>query len=518
MICRGAGLSVSAQILFDGEGTRRLILSDSLGDEHVEDVQSGVTVSHTFDTGSAGDDYHVSAWSDDSDADPLDTRVLVERATAVNAYSGTSVIDSAAVGQSVAYAVTLSPTPPSGAPAPSCLTWDNATSLGPGSYWAVNSWADPGEHTVVASVGNSSADKTITVVSMTLTSASLGGSGYADIIMDSSADSDTSTEVFPKPHWNAYDPSSTTPVQYQRNTAPSAEAAFAVDPWWFAGPADVRAVGNYPITPSACTFNGDGTASVALKQSSASLPDSIGCDDDVEFTWDYSISADAYTSAGTSSHTIYRTLSAPNEAFHTCVDIACRAVSGTTVSEALSGTWSKFTTLAITKARDPESPLFFWHGTTVFGTDTRTLLRYANGNCGAWARFLHDALKVHGVETSQCSPVQPVVGISNKYAPIPFSILVIYESLDGQGGGTPDARTFAMGDGSPGTAGGHALVKYGAWLLDPSYGRSYCHFVYDASKLEWEDSSVEGYGWTGKDEACYDLKGTNNLTYAVGSF
>jgi len=185
--------------------------------------------------------------------------------------------------------------------------------------------------------------------------------------------------------------------------------------------------------------------------------------------WSYGVPGRApFLPAGTSSNQVYVTWKQPTTTnlFHTVLDVACRnAVGQTLESNIVASIWSDFADLEV-RRWDGSGPMRYW-GPKAFEQPfmfTADLVREADGRCGAWLQFFKDVLGAHGVP-SAIHLIRPPDG---------FKVLLIYESLPGQGG-TPLRRDFWN----------HTVNSYGGILYDPSYGTNY------TSKLAWEDASVE---------------------------
>jgi len=222
--------------------------------------------------------------------------------------------------------------------------------------------------------------------------------------------------------------------------------------------------------------------------------------------------------AGRSTNQVYVSWKAPTAAnlYHTVVDVACRnAVAKTTEAEIVSGICSDFSgPIPGVKRADGIQMVYYQNSAQPYQTPLNFpgLLATGTGRCGTFADLLSQSLAVHDI-------VSTVVGVvpdaTINYVP---QAVADYTTLHGHNPATDayyivrniffvkswnldSLTTNRWGavdlSGVPGQGnanpvaifGDHALVLHAGNYYDPSYGTGPFN-----SLLEWEDSSIDGYG------------------------
>jgi hypothetical protein len=221
--------------------------------------------------------------------------------------------------------------------------------------------------------------------------------------------------------------------------------------------------------------------------------------------WYYaSINQTNWLYAGQSANRVYVSWQPPTTAnlYHTVVDVACRnAIEQTNESNIVAGIWSGFTNRSVLKA-DGTGPMKYW-GTNALahGNDTNELnrldrtsqlVKYADGQCGAWQKFFYDVLSVHGITSTQHDIHRPSFSRAIIIGVISNMVLV---AIPGQNNPAP-YNNFAN----------HAVNSYGQHIYDPSYGNKW------VSQIQWEDNSVAFY-LTNTNSIFIDPKGTNETVF-----
>jgi hypothetical protein len=207
-----------------------------------------------------------------------------------------------------------------------------------------------------------------------------------------------------------------------------------------------------------------------------------------QWQWRYGITTPS-ASSGSTSHSIYVTLGEPSGlteyAYVTLLEFTCDWAEGeTTYGGVFQEVWSPIASRSATGysyriGTLPELDL----------NTTRGLIIKQNGRCGAWMRFFHDLLAVHGISA-------PGYGLEPTYG----GLLRVPASRPGQGyPPVPDENEFED----------HGVNGYGANLYDPSYGTG--PFT---SVLDLEDASIEAYTDGGVWQP--DVKGVLELNVSPG--
>jgi hypothetical protein len=139
------------------------------------------------------------------------------------------------------------------------------------------------------------------------------------------------------------------------------------------------------------------------------IPDQVDFYDPLVITWEYKLNDDptnTWKAAGTSSHVIYATLNNPvggAAMYWTLIDVSCRNANGqATDAGVIANVFAPFGLRNIVRKRD-NVQLSYWNPGTTRATNTAEMLRHrqGSGQCGAWAEFLVDMYKVHGINTGQ---------------------------------------------------------------------------------------------------------------------
>jgi len=133
---------------------------------------------------------------------------------------------------------------------------------------------------------------------------------------------------------------------------------------------------------------------------SVPLDDAIGFYNPLTITWYYGPTADGpWYEAGQSSNQVYVLLGAPQTSplYHTLVHLSCKNAKGETEpAEATEKMWSEFTDQKV--FRMDGTQLTYYSSYTTQNTTTGDLLKYGDGQCGAWASFFIDMRKIHGID------------------------------------------------------------------------------------------------------------------------
>lgn len=227
--------------------------------------------------------------------------------------------------------------------------------------------------------------------------------------------------------------------------------------------------------------------------------------------------------------------------FHTLLKVSCAAADRLTTDEAIiDAIWQELQTLSIVAA-DNNTPLFYYNAWTCVSTNTAKLLQTNDGQCGSWAHFFIDLLKIQNINHSTVeddfvhfSPNFTSLGffVNNWSASIgPLTDLwasvypefkyVIIPKPDFWEGNTNTGyyysdltdETETDADGIPGQGPNmnpksiftnHQITQIRGELKDPSYGAEF------SSLQDIEDTSIFGYYIhviETIDETAYDLDG-----------
>lgn len=214
---------------------------------------------------------------------------------------------------------------------------------------------------------------------------------------------------------------------------------------------------------------------IARDMSIALSENSIGYTEDFAIDWGVQIGNDSLCAGHVSKNTKFTTLTDPlvSPLYHTVIHLACKhAAAQSTEQGAVDGIWSYFQGMVVQNYEDqPPSGFKYWGPAGQGCSVTQCLITNFDGQCGSWARFMRDVLKVHGIAAKVAGilPDESAPGVPQNLLP-PHGILVKNHTT------TPP---FADLPGIPAQGGvadphsaflDHALTEWNGQLYDPSYG------------------------------------------------
>ena len=207
----------------------------------------------------------------------------------------------------------------------------------------------------------------------------------------------------------------TDPAAYARGTAPSVSAKFRVEPQSLPPGAamTVRAQGPDGISvPATAAALSGGEAVLQETACSGTFPGTVkyyskdGKGGAPAFKLDWEASLDGgstWAPAGETRHTVYVTLAQPHPTalkHETLYYIGCRYAAGeTTVAGMTSSVWDHFAARDVRRVDGVQLTYYNSYNTEVM--TTADLLAYGDGQCGSWARFFLDTLKIHGFREAE---------------------------------------------------------------------------------------------------------------------
>lgn len=241
---------------------------------------------------------------------------------------------------------------------------------------------------------------------------------------------------FVKPEWQAWKlADEQAPVCYLRGATVSMTVELAVlGTRSYAGTVSLRGsarIGDKHVewTQDVTLKPGDETTKLERVAGKPALPDRVGCYDPVTIVWEARVPGKAWAPVGVSQHVFYALLAAPNtEVYWTCIDISCRWGAGaTSQTDLVDLVFSAFKTRKLTRKRDGVGLSYWrrgwpWADPALPGYPRRCVAvntwgllhgRHGRGQCGAWAEFLIDTCRVHGVPATKFI-IQPPYGGSTE--------------------------------------------------------------------------------------------------------
>jgi hypothetical protein len=346
---------------------------------------------------------------------------------------------------------------------------------------------------------------------------------------------DEATTFYAAPHWIDKDgdgePSDGASgernyaVAYKRNTTPHVEAHFKLVKLPHGTAVSARASGTngVSIPPSPANFRNDGVHVLEAVPTENPWPDTVKFYDRSDaakaFTleWELKIGDADWLPIGKTKHQVYLTLNNRTTAksqeslYYMGSKAADGAVNKSSVTDLI---WSIFTEESRNVTRVDGKTLHYYKSYTNQNTDTFTLLKHQDGQCGAWVKLFADIMKAQGLEDNY-----NIVQIKADSADEGF--LVKNWSDDGSGLGTEEGYPFVnvyshedlvgflkddhyewlysdvqdeageRGQGQSNPASlffSHIVLAYDGKYFDPSYGS-----IYDGTGLEEIDSAIYGF-------------------------
>jgi uncharacterized Zn-binding protein involved in type VI secretion len=324
------------------------------------------------------------------------------------------------------------------------------------------------------------------------------GSGYRSL------KNDISGENYPEIHWSSdgsTNPPQSYPVLYVAGSRVNTWPEFAVG-----GEMSATLVLRGEASGGGTNFTLWGTNTISSSETSWDpfaeadqnlASNRVGFFNPLTIRWSYCVPGrSGYAEAGVSSNQVYVSWKTPTTTsrYHTVVAVACRnAVGQTNESNIVAGIWSGFTNRSVFKA-DGTGPMQYW-GTNALahrngdpGTrldTTAMLVKHSDGQCGAWAAFFTDVIKVNGIgaESSNIGTTNTLGSPTNGFT---FQENGFYiNPIAGQGNTSPLAKFLD-----------HAVVKLTSVtnaIYDPSYGRLYQGTNMTSAEINWDDTAIEKF-------------------------
>lgn len=353
-------------------------------------------------------------------------------------------------------------------------------------------------------------------------------------------DNDTAA-AFPAYAWDDAEPDRRIPACFVRNTAirlsvvleigqhPLVQETFHVTGTADFGGTHVTWAFDKDIAP------GDATPLVEHDvDADVAIPNVIAAYDALDVQWAYDAAGRGAVDGNVSRHQVYSLLGAPAggvRAYWTLLDVSCHAADGDAAAVDLANHLTvRFADLAhpIQRKRDGRD-LGYWTAPpgNDSGRNTQELLQNADGSgqCGAWALFFLDMLRVHGINTAvrvevdhpnnvgflvrnwNFSPQKASVSGTVKpfvdwFYSVPTSEASRFTHRI-RGAGVPqdyECQTRppngAAGQNNPNPPpkfSNHFIVRYAGAVYDPSYGS-----VPFNDFRSWENASIQGL-WCRRD-------------------
>ncbi|MBF0547352.1 MAG: hypothetical protein HQM08_23120 [Candidatus Riflebacteria bacterium] len=321
---------------------------------------------------------------------------------------------------------------------------------------------------------------------------------------------DNATLTYSPPQWKdnggADDPGDRKfPVAFTSSTSIFISGKFVID-----GPATLDHV---KIRGSETSGFGIPETTISVENNEINLPSTavigpykkeVQAFDPFEITWDISFDDGAtWDYLGETRNQLYFTLDdplIPEPIPHTLVHVSCKnANSFSDPNEIVEKIWGGFKNRRVFRVNTTQ-PLTYWNTTADHsGANTNELLKTGDGECGAWADFFIDCLKMQGIKNASKVEVIASSTIPNrvlllvkkwKFVPpgtssstFPFEYIENKElfkeyGIPGQGIDNPYYSAFLN----------HYIVQFEREYFDPSYGTGPF-----PSQLEWENSSLDGF-------------------------
>ena len=239
--------------------------------------------------------------------------------------------------------------------------------------------------------------------------------------------------------------------------------------------------------------------------------------DTLNISWEVSLdNGNTWNPAGTTKNQVYVVRGTPRTTlYHTLVHLGCKKAEGLIAEAAtISAIWGEFTGCDVKTWDDIQLTYYGSYQTQNY--TTADLLANHDGQCGAWARFFMDMLKVQDItKTNNFVIVEPNAasgangfivkdwsfvtgpGISGHptfpYLNIPGSPLTGPSSYNWRSSPEVPEVTDSTGIGGQGTEnpaslfGNHQIILIGGTYYDPSYGKTYTGLP------DMDNTAINGY-------------------------
>ena len=309
------------------------------------------------------------------------------------------------------------------------------------------------------------------------------------------------------------------PICYVRNAKMVVSATLHVEPADIAIPLHLKGDGvrNMNIDKTRAIISGN-IASISGIESENRFNNAIDFLNPLWINWFFSIDGGGtWLYAGKSDNQCYITLSSPKtEILHTTIDIGCRNAIGETLPDrVVPKIWKEFEDRVVPRISDGQILVYYrtpYNESCSF--DVRGLLSSADGRCGAWARFFRDCIKVQGISGAVVKQIMPAhdglqahsLWVKNqdisKLTLAPPTLPTPLLGIPGQGSGDPSASVFLD----------HAIVQYGSFIYDPSYG--YCF----PNLTKWQQSSLDAVSFVIDGSIVFSVNSGDDWPLCVGFF
>ncbi|NCO36923.1 MAG: hypothetical protein GW893_24065, partial [Armatimonadetes bacterium] len=342
--------------------------------------------------------------------------------------------------------------------------------------------------------------------------------------------SDDTSVTYDAPHWqdgnddgDADDPGERKyPIAYVRDTPPSIAGKIKVKPSGltsvsgFSAKIKVTGPGAIEIDETAAIIGTD-EIELPATPSTGNFVNEIDYMNPMTLTWEVDVNDEGHwCEAGDTANRTYVTLGVPTTALRqeTLFDIGCRNADGESVSAtAVDKIYLEFSDQSVQRI-DPSTgsldgvDMTYWSPTNPAPQpqcwQTEGLLALGDGRCGAWARFLSDCLAIQAIASDVAvvdapaiqNPAQLQTDINTHLPPDTYQVLPIFFvkdwDLSNPNPFNPIDQNGVEGQGNPNPRAdfdNHAIVKFNGEYYDPSYGSPKT-----ASKVSWEDQSLDGFG------------------------
>ena len=334
--------------------------------------------------------------------------------------------------------------------------------------------------------------------------------------------SDDGTTDYTGPHWldpnsdgNAADGHSY-PVCFTRNTKMVVSGKWRVEP---AAPGATIMIqgdgpGNLDFTNTILSISGT-NGTISNVECINPFTNQVDFFDPITIVWKCSGDGGLnWINAGTSTNQCYITLDDPlTDVYYTLVHLGCKNADGAmTASNTTEAIWNEFTDRDVRRVDGVQ--LTYYASYTCGNVNTADLLKYGDGQCGAWASIFIDMRKVQGIDDTDeyviFRPIPPLgipqdyVGFlvknwtftgngssghaTHPYLNLPDSPLVGATSYNWKFAEVNDATGIpGQGNANPASLFNNHQVVISGRYYDPSYG------VQHASLQDIDDNAIEGF-------------------------
>ncbi len=221
----------------------------------------------------------------------------------------------------------------------------------------------------------------------------------------------------------------------------------------------------------------NGVITVVNHVCSTAFQNKISFFDPMVLSWEVSLDGGTtWQTAGSTSNQCYCTLATAAggvTTYHTVIHVSCKAAKDKdTVQDTVDAVWAHIKGMKVQNWEGkPGNGFGYYRNVNIGNGHVQGLITDFDGKCGAWARFMRDLLKIHGIAASadiilpdlaNCGQAGVAANdfLVNNWVVVNGNLSDQVDGIDGQGGVKRPAKRFTD----------HQVTTYAGKIYDPSYG------------------------------------------------